>query len=122
MKFLLDENLSKKLALFLSQHGHAVLRIRKINPGINDYLVLELALAKDSILITADKDFGELVFKKKLAHCGVILLRLQDETPDNTIKAIQKLMPQFDEIKNHFVVVTEKEGQFQIRINTLPEF
>lgn len=117
MKFLLDENLSKKLALFLSQMGHAVLRIRKINPGINDYLVLELALTKDSILITADKDFGELVFKEKLAHYGVILLRLQDESPNNTIKAIQKLMPQFDEIKNHFVVISEKEGQFQIRIS-----
>lgn len=117
MKFLLDENLSKKLAIYFSQLGHSVLRIKKINPGINDYLVLELALSKDSILITADKDFGELVFKEKLAHCGIILLRLQDETPDNTIKAIQKLIPQFDEIKNHFVVISEKDGMFQIRIN-----
>lgn len=117
MKFLLDENLSKKLALFLSQMGHAVLRIRKINPGINDYLVLELALSKDSILITADKDFGELVFKEKLVHCGIILLRIQNESPGNTIKAIQRLILQFNEIKNHFVVISEKEGQFQIRIN-----
>ena len=117
MKFILDENLSKKLALFLLQLGHSVLRIKKINPGINDSRVLELALSKDLILITADKDFGELVFKEKLAHCGVILLRLQDETPDNTIRAMQKLVPQFNEIKNHFVVVAEKEGQFQVRIN-----
>lgn len=95
MKFLLDENLSKKLALFLQQIGHSVLRVRKINPG------------------------GELVFKEKLAHCGVILLRLQDETPDNTIKAIQKLISQLDKIKNHFVVVTEKEGKFKIRVNKL---
>lgn len=119
MKFLLDEDLSKKLALYLSQLGHTVWRVKKINPGISDYQILELALSKDSILITADKDFGELVFKEKLAHCGVILLRLQDESPDNTIKAIQRLMPQFSEIKNRFVVVTEKDGLFQIRINKI---
>lgn len=68
MKFLIDENLSKKLARFLNQLGHPTLRVRNIDPGIDDYQVLELALSKDSILITSDKDFGELVFKEKLAH------------------------------------------------------
>lgn len=115
MRFLIDENLSKKLARFLNQLGYPTLRVRTINPGIDDYQVLELALSKVSILITSDKDFGELVFKEKLAHCGVILLRLQDETPDNTIRVIQTLVPQFDELKNRFMVVTEKEEGFQIR-------
>ncbi len=115
MKFIVDDNLSKKLARFLNQLGHPTLRVRIINPGIDDYQVLELALSKDSILITSDKDFGELIFKEKLTHCGVIFLRLQDETPDNTIRAIQKLIPQFDEVKNHFVVISEKDGEFQIR-------
>lgn len=121
MRFLIDENLSKKLARFLNQLGHPTLRVRNINPGIDDDQVLELALLKDSILITSDKDFGELIFKEKLAHCGVILLRLQDETPDNTIRAIRKLIPLFDAYKNKFVVVTEKEGGFNIRFgNTNP--
>lgn len=115
MKFIVDENLSKKLARFLNQLGHPTLRVRIINPGVEDYQVLELALSKDSILVTSDKDFGELIFKENLAHCGIIFLRLQDETPDNTIRVIQKLIPKFDEVKNNFVVVTEKEGKLRIR-------
>lgn len=121
MKFLIDENLSKKLARFLNQLGYPTLRVKIINPGIDDYQVLELALSEDLILITADRDFGELVFKEKLSHSGLIFLRLEDETPDNTIRAVQKLIPQFDEIKNRFVVVSEKKGKFKVRFGKVTE-
>ncbi|OGE33998.1 hypothetical protein A3J19_02955 [Candidatus Daviesbacteria bacterium RIFCSPLOWO2_02_FULL_41_8] len=112
MKFLLDENIGKKVAYFLQSLDHIVLRIRQINPGIPDYQVLRLAVSKESILITSDKDFGELIFKEKQSSTGVIFLRLQDESSDNKIKALQEVLSKHKEIRNKFITVSEKEGKF----------
>lgn len=45
-------------------------------PGVPDDKVLELANSKNSILVTSDKDFGELVFRRQLINSGVVLIRL----------------------------------------------
>lgn len=52
MKFLLDENIGKSVALFLTQLGHTPFRIKKIHPGAEDFQVLELSVEKGAILIT----------------------------------------------------------------------
>lgn len=113
MKFLLDENLGKEAAKFLKGLGHSAIRIREINPGIPDYEVLDLALSQRSVLITSDKDFGELVFKEKQPHTGVIFLRLEDESSDNKITALKFVLPKY--VVGKFIVVEEKEGKFRIR-------
>jgi len=61
-------------------------------------------------LITNDKDFGELIFKEKLPHCGVIFWRLTDETAKNKVFVLNNLIHNHQQIidKGHFVVVTEK--------------
>lgn len=64
MKFLLDENIGKIVAKSLEKLGHFVSCIKLIAPGIEDYKVLTLSTSKDAILITSDKDFGELIFKE----------------------------------------------------------
>lgn len=45
--------------------------------------ILSIANKDNRILLTTDKDFGELVFKEKFVHSGVILLRLKDESVEN---------------------------------------
>lgn len=119
MKFLLDENIGKAVAKFLQELGHSASRVRLISPGIEDYTVLELSVSKDSILITSDKDFGELIFKEKQPSTGVIFLRLEDESSENKIKAIKKVFSKHKKIKNRFITVKEKEGKFGIRVNKI---
>lgn len=120
MKFLLDENIGKSLARFLTQLGHTALRVKVINPGINDFQVLSLSVEKKAILITEDKDFGELVFKHKQIHSGVVLLRLVDQTSENTKKALLFLLSKHREnLENKFIVITEKENTFEIRFGKL---
>lgn len=120
MKFLLDENIGKSLARFLTQLGHTTLRVKVIKPGINDFQVLSLSVERNAILITEDKDFGELVFKNKQTHCGVILLRLIDQTSENTKQALIFLLSKYPrDLESKFVVVTEKTGIFDIRFNKL---
>jgi predicted nuclease of predicted toxin-antitoxin system len=56
-------------------------------PGSGDQVVLSRARAEDRILLTHDKDFGELAFRAGLpATCGVILIRLGKLTPDGVVR------------------------------------
>lgn len=119
MKFLLDENIGKIVAKSLEKLGYSASRIRLIAPGIEDHNVLNLSVSRDSILITSDKDFGELIFKEGQSSVGIIFLRLQDESSDNKIKAIKQVLSQNRKIKNKFITVKEKEGKFKIRITKL---
>lgn len=107
MKFLLDENIGKIVARFLEKLGHSTARIKLIAPGIEDYEVLNLSVSRNSILITSDKDFGELIFKEKQSSTGVIFLRLQDESSDNKIKALKEVLSKHKELKDKFVTVKE---------------
>ena len=70
--------------------------------------ILAWAAREDRVLITADKDFGDLVFRARHAHRGVILLRLDDETAENITRVLSELLEHHaDEIEHHFIVVTE---------------
>ncbi len=120
MKFLLDENIGKRVALFLIQLGHTVFRVKKIYSGAEDFQVLELSVENDAILITLDKDFGKLVFKEGKTHTGVIFLRLDNQTTTNTKKAINWFLSKYseDKIVNNFAVVSEKLSKFKARFTS----
>ena len=75
MKLLVDENIESEIVGALREARHTVSDIKEISPGVEDHNVLEIATDLDSILITNDKDFGELVYRDKLVSNGVILLR-----------------------------------------------
>lgn len=47
-----------------------------MKPGASDETVLDLANREAAILLTSDRDFGELVFRQGRVHSGVILIRL----------------------------------------------
>jgi len=80
MKFLLDENVDLPLGDYLNARGYDVTAVAlDYTRSIEDHEVLEIARAEDRILITNDKDFGELIYRQQLEHTGVILFRLRDE-------------------------------------------
>ena len=109
MKFLIDECTGNGIAEWLSKQGHDALSILQISPGISDNEVLHLAAMDKRILITMDKDFGDMVFRNKKSHCGIVLLRLEDWRLDSKIKALENLLVQhIHEISGNFVVLTEQ--------------
>ncbi len=77
MIILADENIAAKLIERLRGEGHSVSWIMEGLRGSNDPTVLEQALATDALLITEDKDFGDLIFSQGLESASVLLLRLQ---------------------------------------------
>lgn len=105
----MDECTGPTVAKWLNTEGHDVVSISPDRKGITDKEILKIAVEEIRILITNDKDFGELIFKHKLPHSGVIFLRLSDETAKNKILVLKNLIDHHNKIidKGRFVVVTE---------------
>lgn len=76
MNLLADENLDRQIVERLRQDGHFVWYVAEMEPGISDDIVLNLANQEEALLLTGDKDFGELVFRLRRIALGVVLIRL----------------------------------------------
>ncbi len=82
VKLLGDENIDHTVIVRLRDAGHTVLAVAEMEPGIDDATVLKIASENAALLLTEDKDFGELVFRQRLLHTGVILVRLSGLAPE----------------------------------------
>jgi predicted nuclease of predicted toxin-antitoxin system len=74
MNLLADESVDKPIVELLRQDGHDVLYVAEMQPGIPDDVVLQRGNEHRALLVTEDKDFGELVYRQGLVHLGVILI------------------------------------------------
>ena len=82
MNLLADESVDKPIVDRLRRDGHTVLYIAELDPSIDDDAVLHWANQNSALLLTADKDFGELVFRMGQIHAGVVLFRLAGLSPE----------------------------------------
>ena len=73
---LADECIDREVVDALREQGFDVLYVAELAPSIPDDEVLAMAVAADALLITSDKDFGEIVFRQNRLHSGVLLIRL----------------------------------------------
>src|SRR5262249_7203888 len=76
MNLLADESVDRPVVERLRQDGHARLYVAELSPSITEDAVLQQANSHSALLVTADKDFGELVYRQGRVHAGVVLLRL----------------------------------------------
>ncbi len=76
MNLVADEGVDTQMVMMLRKLGHDVYYIAEELPGINDEAILKKSNAENRILLTQDKDFGELVYRLKMVHSGIILIRL----------------------------------------------
>lgn len=82
MKIVADEGVDRPVVDVLRAEHHEVIYVAELAPGIIDDEVLELARERGAVLLTADKDFGELVFRLNRASGGIVLVRLEGLPPD----------------------------------------
>jgi len=82
--------------------------VADIMPEADDEEILEYAVTEGRIVVTNDKDFGEIVFRSGKAHRGVVLLRLRDERAENKARMMKAVLAQVGtRLQNHYVVATE---------------
>jgi predicted nuclease of predicted toxin-antitoxin system len=115
MRFLLDESAEARIAVFLTAHGHDATRIGRDYPrSLPDEDVLALAHHEQRILITNDKDFGELVVREHHPHAGVILFRFPlDSTAQQKIRALEALLASRSVPLDQFFVVTPQGNRMR---------
>ena len=107
MCFLADEGVDRQIVDTLRESGYSVSYVAETSPGIPDSEVLRRSHKREEILITSDKDFGELVYRQKLSNCGVILLRLSGINQEQKNKIVCSAFDRrADEFSNAFTVIT----------------
>lgn len=80
--FLADEKFPGLAGRSLRDAGHDVSWVREDAPSSADEAVLARAIAEKRVLLTFDKDFGELAFRRGLpAACGIVLFRIPMSPP-----------------------------------------
>jgi predicted nuclease of predicted toxin-antitoxin system len=114
MNLFADESVERQIVDALRLDGHNVSSVAEMSPSISDDEVLHNANSLGAVLLTADKDFGELVFRLRRVHNGVILLRLPGlPTPEKVALVVQLCRGRAAELVGSFSVVTA--GSIRIR-------
>jgi predicted nuclease of predicted toxin-antitoxin system len=110
MRILADENVARDIVAWLRSGGHDVLFAAETSPGTADARWVHIAEQEQRVILTSDKDFGELVFRDGLTSHGVVLLRL-DELPVPAILARLRAVWSVVEANpaRRFIVITEKK-------------
>jgi len=109
MRFLVDECTGPAVAKWLRSSHHEVFSVYDEVRGLDDESIIEKANRENYVLVTNDKDFGELVFRKRKPHKGVVLLRLEDERSKNKIAVLHRVLESYsDKLLDNFIIVTEK--------------
>ena len=118
MRFLANENFPLDAVEALRGIGHDVAWIRTDAPGSLDQEVLARAVSEQRILLTFDKDFGELAFRSKLpASCGIILFRVSGPTSEYIARLVITALRTDTEWTGRFAVVEKN----RIRVRSLPK-
>jgi len=114
LKLLFDVGVSRKAELYFRDIGFDVVSIREINQSMEDRGILELAVKEERLVITMDKDFGELVYNSKNMHSGVLLLRMEDAGWKQKIDVLSEIFSKYSEdIRGNFSVY--HAGKLRIR-------
>jgi predicted nuclease of predicted toxin-antitoxin system len=108
MNLLADESVERQVVERLRRDGHEVLYVAEMEPGISDDTVLERANESAALLLTADKDFGELVFGEgRLSSGGVLLIRLSGLSAQMKAQVVSDALTQHaSELPNCFAVIS----------------
>ena len=105
MKLLVDVGVGKAVEVWLAGQDHDVKAVGDLNPRMTDDDILLLAVQEERLVITMDKDFGQMVFHTGRAHAGVLLLRMEDARSAEKVQAIQRIFTRHaDSLSGNFCV------------------
>ena len=117
MRLLADENIPRRMVEALRSHGHDVAWVCSDAPGSADSSVLAAARCDGRVLLTFDKDFGELAFRKGLpAGCGIVLFRMVAGSPTKIAQHAVAVLESRTDWSGHFSVIMEDH----VRMTPLP--
>jgi predicted nuclease of predicted toxin-antitoxin system len=110
MKFFADENIARVIVGWLRGLGDDVLYAAEAGPGEPDSTWLGRSQAEERLILNADKDFGELVFRERRTTHGVVLLRMERLTIAQRLARLQAVWGIVEANQTGaFIVITEQK-------------
>lgn len=116
-RFLADENISPVVVQKLRSLGHDVLFVVESMRGASDAVILRRTRAEGRVLVTWDKDFGQLFADSRVAApCGLVLFRLSGANAAKDIARIVEVLQSREDWTGLVCIATES----RVRLRTLP--
>lgn len=110
MRFVADESVTMDIIHALRVQGHEILAICEHASSASDEHVLAIALERREVLLSEDKDFGELVFNRQLPHAGVVLFRLDGMSlQDKVARAVMVIGSRAQQLEGAFTVIDPRK-------------
>ena len=114
MNLLADESVDRQIVERLRQDGYNVSYIPELKSGITDTEVLELANHSSALLLTADKDFGDLIFQHRSSSLKGVLLRLGGLSAQLKAETVASAFRQHShDFENRFSVISSGRVRIQ---------
>lgn len=114
LRVLVDAGVGAAVEEWFRQNGHDTHAVRDRDPRMEDADILAWAVADRRIVVTMDKDFGELVHHAAQPHAGVLLLRLEGASGQEKTRVIEEIITKFgDQLADKYAVY--QNGQLRIR-------
>ena len=112
MRFIVDRCAGRRLAEWLRDRGHDVLDTRNLGPDPGDTALLERAASENRVLITTDKDFGELIYLHGMPHRG--LIRLPDVRMARRIALVEDVINHHGQALEQKAIITVQGSRIRI--------
>ena len=117
VRILANENVPRQAIEALRTMGHDVVWVRTDAPGTADPPILTRAVQEGHLLLSFDKDFGDLAFQARLpASCGVVLCRFRTPSPERAADVLCEALASRTDWAGYFSVIED----FRIRMTSLP--
>lgn len=110
MRYLVNENIPLGTVKLLRDAGIDIVSVTDVLLGSTDEEIIEFAVKENCILITFDKDFGELIFKRKFRSKGIILLRFSPQSPEYIAEKLKSILASKEiTLEYHITVATTEK-------------
>ncbi len=111
MKLLANENFPLRSVSYLREKGFDIKAIGVESPGIKDREVMEIAMTEDRLILTFDRDYGELIFRHNFRpQQGVIYLRIDEFLPEQPGQLIETLLSNSMLVFGYTLTVVDADG------------
>jgi predicted nuclease of predicted toxin-antitoxin system len=116
VKFLIDESTDARLVDYFISAGHdAAFIAHSHGSGLPDQDVLAIAYSEGRVLVTDDRDFGDLVFRQQKSHVGVLYFRLSTSVLADRIARLDAVIREHGDELGQFIVVEDHRTRIRTR-------
>ena len=101
-RFLLDENVPRRIYRVLKEHGY---QIEYVPKGVDDETVIKMAREKNLVLVTRDSDFADEIRYPPGSHPGIIVLRVHPAIPRLLAEKLLEALSRLEDVRGKLIII-----------------